>query len=147
ALQVSGSATIDLAGLLSVEGSFVLTQFEIAAADVAPFGAGATGLALVWQIGVEVPVGGVSGSGTLELVRISNLAGQTWMAAEATALEFVLAFGPVTLEVTNGSLVLNQAPLGSQRLDWATVTVPASTQVALTAALFNGDIALQVSGS
>ena len=44
-LHVAGVATIEVDGLLNVAGNFVLTQFDVIG-DVAPFGAGATGLAL-----------------------------------------------------------------------------------------------------
>ena len=99
-----------------MSGTFELTQFTIDS-TVTTFGAGATGLSLDLSVsGLGGPVGA---SGTLRLVRITNTAGLAWMAAEATDLNFSLEFGPLALAVTNGRLVLNQAPVGSNpdRLD------------------------------
>jgi hypothetical protein len=143
-LQVSGSAAIDVVGLLTVNGSFVLTQFDASGATFA--GAGARGLALRLQVSGGVPSAAVSGAGTLQLVQITSTAGQSWLAAEATGLSFSLAFGPLSLAVTGGALVINQAPLGQPLVNWSTVTIPASANIALSAAL-NGQIGLQVSGS
>src|SRR5690606_18185061 len=89
-LQVSGNASIDLVGLLTVEGSFELTQFDASSTFA---GAGATGLALTLSASATVPGAGVSG--TLQLVRITNTAGLSWLAVEATDLNFDLAFGPL----------------------------------------------------
>ena len=77
-LQVSGNASIDLVGLLTVEGTFSLTQFD---ADPVAFGAGATGLALTLSASAELPGAGVSG--TLQLVQVTSTAGLTWMGVEA----------------------------------------------------------------
>src|SRR5204862_33940 len=115
-LHVAGSASIDLVGLLTIQGNFTLDQFNVTAA---PFGAGASGLALKLTASAAAP--GVGVSGTLQLVRITNTAGLAWMAAAATDLNFVLAFGPLLLKVTGGALAINQAPLGQTPLDWTSV--------------------------
>src|SRR5262249_902804 len=120
-LLVSGNASIDLVGLLTVAGSFTLTQFTIDAAGLATFGAGATGLSL--DLSVAGSGGPVGASGTLRLVRISNTAGLTWMAAEATDLTFSLEFCPLKLAVTNARLVPNPALFRSSAIDWTDAAV------------------------
>ena len=80
---------------------------------------GSTGLALTLQVSGGAPSGAVSGSGTLQLLRITNAADQSWLGVEATDLNFELDFAPITLAVTNGSLLLNQAPVGQAKLDWS----------------------------
>ena len=119
-LEVSGDATIDFDGLLSVQGSFLLTQFDLT--DDTIVGAGATALSL--QLSVSDEVGGAaSASGNLNLLQVSNASGQTWLGVAATELNFDLNFAPLTLAVTNGSLKLNQKPVGQDKLDWAAITV------------------------
>ena len=83
-------------------------------------GAGATALSL--QLSVSGEVGGAaSASGNLNLLQVSNASGQTWLGVEATELNFDLNFAPLTLAVTNGSLKLNQKPVGQDKLDWAAI--------------------------
>src|SRR4051794_17066398 len=146
-LHVAGSASIDLVGLLTIQGNFTLDQFNVTAA---PFGAGASGLALKLTASAAAP--GVGVSGTLQLVRITNTAGLAWMAVSATDLNFDLAFGPLTLKVTGGSLALNQAPLAQTPLDWTTGAVAAALPAGtvFTGASFTGGasgVTLHVAGS
>src|SRR4051794_9409133 len=146
-LHVAGSASIDLVGLLTIQGSFTLDQFNVSAA---PFGAGASGLALKLTASAAAP--GVGVSGTLQLVRITNTAGLAWMAVSATDLNFDLAFGPLTLKVTGGSLALNQAPLAQTPLDWTTGAVAAALPAGtvFSGASFTGGasgVTLHVAGS
>ena len=141
-LQVSGTASVDLVGLLTVTGGFTLTEFD---ASSTVRGAGATGLALELTASATLPGAGVSG--TLQLVQISNAAGLSWMAVEATDLNFDLAFGPLTLQVTNGSLIVNQAPLGQTRQDFTVAAIETLAGVDFTAPTLNGTISLQVSGT
>ena len=70
---------------------------EQAGAQEERAGTGATGLALTLQVAGGVPSGAVSGAGTLQLVQITNTAGQSWLAVEATGLSFGLEFGPLAL--------------------------------------------------
>ena len=141
--MVSGSASIDLVGLLTVSGTFELTQFTIDS-TIATFGAGATGLSL--DLSVSGSGGPVGASGTLRLVRITNTAGLAWMAAEATDLNFSLEFGPLALVVTNGRLVLNQAPVGQTPIDWTDSVVVGELPIDFGDDLA-GEITLLVSGS
>ena len=85
-------------------------------------------------------------SGTLRLVRITNTAGLAWMAAEATDLNFSLEFGPLALAVTNGRLVLNQAPVGQTPIDWTDSVVVGELPIDFGEDL-NGSKTLLVSGS
>ena len=98
---MSGTASVDLVGLLTVTGRFTLTEFEVTDRRSGP---ARPGLALELTASATLPGAGVSG--TLQLVQISNAAGLSWMAVEATDLNFDLAFGPFTLQVTNGSLIV-----------------------------------------
>jgi hypothetical protein len=126
-LQVSGHAEIDVAGLLTINGYFQLTQFTPVDPDVvALVGAGATGLALMLQVSGGIPTGIVSGAGTLRLIRITSLAGQSWLGVEATELDFGLNLPPITLSV-NGQLRLNQASPGATKLDWDSLSVASSS--------------------
>src|SRR4029077_7307291 len=123
-LHVEGNAKIAFAELLKIEGSFALDQFDVLLpatpdAGYAQLGAGATGLALQLQISGGTPDGGVSGSGTLQLLQVTSASGLSWLGVEATELGFELAFAPLELSVTGGSLKLNQAPVGQQKLDWS----------------------------
>ena len=115
--SVSGNAVIDVDGLLTVSGSFALSQFDVVSSTL--LGSAATGLALQLQVSAGIPSGGVSGSGTLQMLRLTNAAGQTWLGVEATDMEFGLEFSPLSLSVTNGTLSLNQAPEGETKLDWS----------------------------
>ena len=90
-----------------------MKQFDVT--DPALLGAGATGLSLELSVSGEV-AGGVSGSGTLKLLQLTNAAGLSWLGVEATDLNFGLEFAPLTLAVTNGSLKLNQAPTGQAKV-------------------------------
>ena len=49
----------------------------------------------------------------------ANAAGQSWLGVEATDLSFSLNFEPLDLAVTDGSLLLNQAPTGEVLQDWS----------------------------
>ena len=103
-------------------------------------------MALELTASATLPGAGVSG--TLQLVQISNAAGLSWMAVEATDLNFDLAFGPLTLQVTNGSLIVNQAPLGQTRCtDFTVAAIETLAGVDFTAPTLNGTISLQVSGT
>ena len=119
-LRVSGDAAIDFDGLLSVEGNFVLDQFAIT--DDGLIGAGATGLALQLTVNGDASAG-VSGSGTLKLLRLTNAMNQSWLGVEATDLSFGLNFAPVEFAVTNGTLLLNQAPIGESKLNWGASSI------------------------
>src|SRR4029077_15336166 len=77
ALHVEGDAAIDVVGLLTINGSFALDQFDASSLSFA--GAGATGLALRLRLAGGVPSGAVTGSGTLQLVQITNSAGLSWL--------------------------------------------------------------------
>src|SRR5689334_4461559 len=143
ALHVEGNAAIDVVGLLTINGSFALDQFDASSLTFA--GAGATGLALRLQLSGGVPSGAVSGSGTLQLVQVTNTAGLSWLGVEATDLSFSLDFAPLSLAVTNGVLRINQAPVGQSRVDWSTVTgLPSS--IDFSSSLTN-TVALHVEGN
>ena len=100
--------TIEFEGLLEIDGSFALDQFDVVLpatpdAGYAQLGAGATALALQLQLSGGTPSGGVSGSGTLQLLQLSSAAGLSWLGVEATDLNFALAFAPLELAVTDGA--------------------------------------------
>ena len=149
-LSVSGDATINFDGLLSVDGSFTLTQQDAANLSGAPAEfTGAKALVLSLTAAADSDVGGASG--TLELIRVSN-ATQTWLGVDASDLSFGLDFAPVSLAVTNGELTLNQAT-GAAKVNWSTInggTVNVLDTVDLSVsgdATINFDGLLSVDGS
>src|SRR4029078_2240137 len=109
-LHVEGNASIELAGLLTVLGAFTLDQVTLTGAD-ALVGAGAEALAL--SMTAQATVGGVSTSGSLKLIQITNktdLANpKSWLGVQASSLSLTLALAPLSLAVTDGTLKLNQA--------------------------------------
>ena len=117
---MSGDASVEFAGLLTVDGSFALSEFDASAGtDAATVGVGATGLELALSVSGSAPV--VGASGTLHLVRVSSASGDsTWLGVEASGLNFDLEFVPLSLAVTNGSLLLNQVSGGGavKAVEW-----------------------------
>src|SRR6185503_5240414 len=109
-LHVAGQASIEFAGLLTVQGGFELDQLDVIDPDLtAVVGSGATALALTLTASAQG--GGVGVSGTLQLIQITNasnpVAVKSWLGVDASALNFSLEFAPLTLAVTDGQLQLN----------------------------------------
>src|SRR4029079_18160175 len=109
-LHVSGTATVEFEGLLTVTGAFTLDQQDVTAQDlVDQVGAGATALALTLH--AQVVVDGVTVTGTLRLIQITNrtdLANpKSWLGVEASDLSLGLEFGPLKLQGEGVAVRLN----------------------------------------
>src|SRR4029079_8061178 len=139
-LHVSGTATVEFEGLLTVTGAFTLDQQDVTAQDlVDQVGAGATALALTLH--AQVLVDGVTVTGTLKLIQITNktdLANpKSWLGVEASDISLTIALAPLSLAVTDGTLKLNQATgVGVSKLDWDSFT--AATDVRTDPAVRHG---------
>src|SRR4029079_14905550 len=106
-LHVEGQASIEFAGLLTVNGGFELDQLDVTDPDLtAVVGTGATALEL--RLTAAAQGGGVGVSGTLQLIQITNAtnpaAVKSWLGVDTSDLKFSLEFAPLTLAVTDGAL-------------------------------------------
>ena len=93
--------------------------------------------------------GGVSGSGSLKLLSLTNAAEQRWIGVEGIDLSFGVDLNSLNIEVSNGSLLLNQGPEGETKLDWSSADVTAGGAPFALSTLPEGDwtsISLYVTG-
>ena len=145
-LSVSGDVVVDFDGLFNVGGNFTLEQFDVTNDTLV--GAGATGLALQLTVNGDAS-GGVSGSGSLKLLSLTNAAEQRWIGVEGIDLGFGVDLDALNIEVSNGSLLLNQGPEDETKLDWSSADVTAGGAPFALSTLPEGDwtsISLYVTG-
>ncbi len=120
---VSGRATIEAEDLLTVDGNFALKREQLSTTDAryqGQFG-NATLLSLELDASVDATTGlGVPGSGHLELLQIRNDAGDSWLGLEASDLDLTLNVDPLSMEISDGTVNLNTASAGKQKVDWST---------------------------
>ena len=83
------------------------------------------------------------------MIRVSSAdSSKTWLGVEASGLNFALDFAPVSLAVTNGTLILNQASDGT-KVNWSNITVGTTTLTTVTDQIdlsVSGDASLDVDG-
>ena len=85
--------------------------------------------------------GGVAG--TLKLIQVTNPDGRSWLGVEASELAFDLAFAPLTVKVSNGSLAINDAT-NTTKVSWVNATTAYGLPFDL--ATVDADVNLIVSG-